>query len=55
MQWGDCFQFAAGRPRPAMLGEAGWSPCLFVALQLLRAGPSSPSPLAPMLAHHPIC
>lgn len=55
MQWGYCFLFAAGRPGPAMLGEVGWSPCLLVALQLLRAGPSSPSPLARMPAHHPIC
>lgn len=49
---GYCILYAAGRP---MLGEAGWSPCLFVSLQLLRAGPSSPSPLGPTLAPHPIC
>lgn len=38
-----------------MPGEAGWSPCCLVSLQLFRAGPSFPSPLGPTLAPHPIC
>lgn len=54
-QWGCPDLFAVGRPRPAVVGEAGGIHALLFACKLLRTGSFSPSPVGPMLTPYPCC